>query len=163
MNSPLPTLQEHDLNGLLTAIARNQEDATLARFMEPHQWRVLSHYLQPCVLPQGHLLMAQGAFERKLYFLESGSLKVDLRTGTGLVQLAILAPGTVVGEGSFFSHLARNASVCAYSQCKVWELGPADFAALTKHHPSAALSLALALGAVLATRMLDLSKRVVVT
>ncbi len=161
MNSPLPKSQKHDLNGLVAAIARNKEDGTLARFMEPHQWSVLGDYLQPSELQQGHLLIAQGALERRLYFLESGSLKVDLKTGAGLLQLAILGPGTVVGEGSFFSHLARNSSVAAYSECKVWELGPADFAELSKRHPSVALALAMALGAILATRMLDLSRRVV--
>lgn len=163
MNSPPPTPQEHQLNGLLSAIARNPEDATLARFMLLPQWLVLSGYLQPAVLPQGHLLIAQGALDRRLYFLESGSLKVDLKTPAGLVQLALLAPGTVVGEGSFFSHLARNASVAAYSECKVWVLEPADFASLARRHPTVALTLSLALGAVLATRMLDLSKRAVVT
>ena len=81
----------------------------------------------------------------------------------GFVQLALLAPGTVVGEGSFFSHLARNSSVVAYSECKVWELSPVDFATLSKQHPTVALALAMALGAILASRMLDMSKRIAVT
>lgn len=162
MNSPLPMPKENDLTGLISAIARNQEDQTLAR-LEPHRWSVLGEYLQPSVLQQGHLLIAQGAIDRKLYFLESGSLKVDLKIGAGLVQLAILAPGTVVGEGSFFSQRARSSSVTAYSDCKVWALDPARFSLLSKNQPSVALALAMVLGAILATRMLDLSKRVVVT
>lgn len=163
MNSPLPKPQKHDLSSLIAAISRHKDDGALSRFMEPHQWSVLGDYLNPSVLQRGHLLISQGALDRKLYFLEAGSLKVDLKTDAGFVQLALLAPGTVVGEGSFFSHLARNSSVAAYSDCTVWELSPADFAALSKQHPTVALALSMALGAVLATRMLDLSKRIVVT
>lgn len=163
MNSPLPQPQKPDVSGLVAAISRNKEDGALARFLEPYRWSVLADYLHPSVLPQGHLLIAQGALDRKVYFLESGSLKVDLKTQEGFVQLALLAPGTVVGEGSFFSHLARNSSVVAYSECKVWELSPVDFATLSKQHPTVALALAMALGAILASRMLDMSKRIAVT
>ena len=164
MNSPLLPPQKPDVRGLIAAISRNKEDGTLARlFLETQRWNALADYLRPSVLQRGHLLISQGALDRKLYFLESGSLKVDLRTNTGFVQLAILAPGTVVGEGSFFSHLVRNSSVTAYSECKVWELSPEDFSTLSKQHPTVALALSMALGAILATRMLDLSKRIAVT
>lgn len=163
MNSPQPKSQKHDLSGLVAAISRHKDDGALGRLMEPHHWSVLGDYLHPSVLQRGHLLISQGALDRKLYFLEAGSLKVDLKTEAGLVQLAILAPGTVVGEGSFFSHLARNSSVSAYSECTVWELTPADFSILSKQHPTIALALSMALGAILATRTLDLSKRIAVT
>ena len=101
--------------------------------------------------------------DRKLYFLESGSLKVEIKTAAGFTQLAILAPGTVVGEGSFFSHLSRSSSVIAYSDCKVWELSTDGFALLSKQHPTVALALSMALGAIIATRMHDMSMRIAVT
>lgn len=151
------------MNGLIAAIAHNREDGTLARFLGPQHWYTLAEYLRSSVLERGHVLISQGATDRKLYFLESGSLKVDVKTEAGFVQLAILGPGTVVGEGSFFSHLTRTASVVAYSECKVWEFSPADFEVLSKQNPATALALAMALGAILATRMLDLSKRIAVT
>lgn len=151
------------MNGLIAAIAHNREDGTLARFLGPQHWYTLAEYLCPSVLERGHVLISQGATDRKLYFLESGSLKVDVKTEAGFVQLAILGPGTVVGEGSFFSHLTRTASVVAYSECKVWEFSPADFEVLSKQNPATALALAMALGAILATRMLNLSKRIAVT
>ena len=161
-----PTLaakQQHDVTGLVAAIARNKDDTTLARFLAQHRWSVLAGYIHPVVLKRGHVLISQGAQDRKLYFLESGSLKVDIRTEAGLVQLAILGPGTVVGEGSFFSHLSRNASVVAYSECKVWTMSPEDFSALSREHAAVALALSMALGAILATRMLDMSKRIAIT
>ena len=153
----------HDVSPLVAAIARNTDAGGLGKFLESYRWSVLAQYVQPATLPRGHLLIAQGARERALYFLESGDLKVDTKTSAGLVHLAILGPGTVVGEGSFFSGLPRNASVAAYSDCKVWEMALARFAALSHEHPNVALALSQALGAVLASRMLDMGTRLAVT
>jgi len=158
-----PLAQNSAVNGLITAIAHNTEDGVLAKHLGAQSWYIVADYLHPHAYERGHLLIGQGGQDRNLYFLESGNLKVDVKTGQGLLQLAILGPGTVVGEGSFFSRLPRNASVVAYSNCKVWELSPSDFEALAKRHPTVALSLSMALGAILATRMLDVSRRIAIT
>lgn len=158
-----PLAQNTAVNGLITAIAHNTEDGVLARHLGAQSWYIVADYLHPHAYERGHLLIAQGAADRNLYFLESGNLKVDVRTDQGPLQLAILGPGTVVGEGSFFSHLPRNASVVAYSNCKVWELNPADFETLGKKHPTVALSLSMALGAIVATRLADVSRRIAIT
>ena len=163
MESYNPLAQNTAVNGLITAIAHNKEDGVLVKHLGAQSWYIVADYLHPHDYERGHVLISQGASDRKLYFLESGNLKVDVRTDQGLLQLAILGAGTVVGEGSFFSHLPRNASVVAYSACKVWEMGPADFDALAKKHPSVALSLSMAISAIMATRMLDVSKRIAVT
>ena len=152
--------QKHDVSGLVAAITRNKEEGTLGRFLEAHRWTILGEHLHAASLPRGHLLISQGAMDRKLYFLESGSLKVEIKTAAGFTQLA---PGTVVGEGSFFSHLSRSSSVIAYSDCKVWELSTESFALLSKQHPTVALALSMALGAIIATRMHDMSMRIAVT
>lgn len=158
-----PLAQNVEVNGLISAISRNSEDGVLAKHLGSQSWYIVADYLHPHDYERGHVLISQGAQDRKLYFLETGNLKVDVRTDKGLLQLAILGNGTVVGEGSFFSHLPRNASVVAYSNCKVWEMGPDDFEALAKKHPSVALSLSMALSAIMATRMLDVSRRIAST
>jgi CRP/FNR family cyclic AMP-dependent transcriptional regulator len=163
MPSPNSSSNPADLRGLIAAVTRSTEGAGLNRFLDPTRWKVLVDYVRPAQHKRGELLIAQGDNDRKLYFVESGDLKVDLRTEKGIVHLAILGPGTVVGEGSFFSHAVRVATVSAYSDCKVWTLTPADFDNLSRHHPHVALAMAMALGAVLANRMLDLSKRSAVT
>lgn len=163
MNTPAPTSRSQDVNGLITAISRSTEDGPLARFLGAPSWYIVADYLQPRHFGKGQVLISQGAGDRNLFFLESGSLKVDVKTEAGFVQLALLGPGTVVGEGSFYSHLNRSASVLAYSDCKVWELSPTDFDVLAKKHPNVALSLCMALSAVMATRMLDVSRRIAVT
>ena len=156
-------VEQPDTRALVAAIARSAPDGGLGRFLESFRWSVLSTFVRPLNQQRGHLLIAQGDKDRKLYFLESGSLKVDIRTESGLLQLALLGPGSVVGEGSFFSHYARSASVSAYSDCTVWEMTPQDFAQLSRQHPNVALALSMALGAVMASRMLDLSQRIAVT
>lgn len=163
MDTTAPILQNPAVNGLITAISRNTEDGVLAKHLGAQSWYIVADYLHPHQFPRGHLLIAQGAMDRNIYFLEAGNLKVDVKTDKGLLQLAILGAGTVVGEGSFFSHLPRNASVLTYTDCKVWEMSPADFEMLGKKHPTVALSLSMALSAILATRMLDVSKRIAIT
>ncbi len=163
MTTSASTSQRPDTSALVAAITRNKESGSIGQFLESFRWSVLGAYVKPSTLQRGHLLIAQGDRDRKLYFLESGNLKVDIRTEGGLLQLAVLGAGNVVGEGSFFSRLARNASVSAYSDCTVWELTPQDFDKLSHEHPNIALALAMALGAVLASRMLDMSKRIAVT
>jgi CRP/FNR family transcriptional regulator, cyclic AMP receptor protein len=163
MNMLNPNSQRPGVDGLITAISRSKEDNTLSRFLGAQSWYIVADYLSSRQFARGHVLLFQDGMDRKLYFLESGSLKVDVKTDAGFAQLAILGPGTVVGEGSFFSHLGRNASVMAYDDCKVWELDPSDFDALSKKHPAVALNLAMALGAILASRMHNVSRRISVT
>lgn len=163
MNSFNPLAQNSAVNGLITAISRNTEDGVLSKHLGAQSWYIVADHLHAHQYERGHLLIAQGAQDRNLYFLESGNLKVDVKTDKALMQLAILGAGTVVGEGSFFSRLPRSASVVAYSSCKVWSMSPEDFEALSKKHPTVALSLAMALGAIVASRMVDVSKRIAST
>lgn len=163
MNFSTTPSKTPDVSALAAAIVRHKEPGSLGAFLERHYWSVLGAYTRPMLLQRGHLLIAQGDTDRNIYFIESGNLKVDMRTHSGLVQLAIIGPGNVAGEGSFFSHQTRTASVSVYSDCKVWEMTPANFESLSKQHPAVALALAMALGAVLASRMLDISNRIALT
>lgn len=162
MTSPTSNPQHADVAGLIAAIARNTEPGGLAKHLEPFRWKVLADYVHPIQHQRGELLIAQGDMDRKLYFVESGDLKVDMHSPKGIIHLAIVGPGSVVGEGSFFSHLARSASVSAYSGCKVWVMAPSDFDKLSHDNPNVALAVSMALGTILATRMLDMSKRLAV-
>jgi CRP/FNR family cyclic AMP-dependent transcriptional regulator len=157
-NSPKP-----DISALLTAIRGNQVDDSMARFMPAAAWQVLFDYLTVEDLERGHILTAMGALDRTVYFLESGTLRIHYSKVPGEVVIATLRPGSVVGEGAFFSHLERNATVQAMTSCRVWSLTPSRFDDLRKQHAEVALSLVMALGAAVASRMLDVTKRAVVT
>ncbi len=161
-NTPTNALSR-DLSGLIAAVARTKAEGGLGQFLEDYRWPTLAPFLHPHVLARSHLLISQGDHDRKLYFVESGNLKVDMKVDAGLVQLAIVGPGSVVGEGSFFSQRTRNASVSAYSDSRVWSMNPEDFDELSRQQPRMALALAMAVGAVLASRMLDIGQRIAIT
>ena len=76
---------------------------------------------------------------------------------------AVVNAGSLLGEGAFFSHLPRSASVHAGSLSRLWCLTPLRFRELSQRHPAVALELTVAMSAVLARRMYNRPKRVAVT
>ncbi|MGE0329078.1 MAG: Crp/Fnr family transcriptional regulator [Ramlibacter sp.] len=163
MNAPLRTPLKFDVHGLAQAMAQNQTNDRLSCTLTTAQWEMLGSYMQPFALAQGQVLIDQGAADRTLYLLESGSLSVHYEDDKGRVRLAIVAPGSAVGEGAFFTHNPRNATVQAAAPSKVWCLTPIRFAELSNRHPNIALELAMALGSLLGRRLVNKPKRVAVT
>ncbi|MGE0499227.1 MAG: Crp/Fnr family transcriptional regulator [Ramlibacter sp.] len=163
MNAPLRTPLKFDVQGLIQAIGQNQTNDNFPVSLTPTQWDMLASYMQPFALAQGQVLIEQGAMDRTIYLLESGSLSVHYEDDKGRVRLAIVAPGSVVGEGAFFTHHARNATVQAAGPCKIWSLTPIRFAELTNRQPNIALELAMALGSLLGRRLVNKPKRIAVT
>jgi CRP-like cAMP-binding protein len=127
------------------------------------QWRQLAEYLQPVSLPQGQVLIERGVKDRIVYFVESGSLSVHFQDSRQRVRMAMVGAGSLLGEGAFFSHLPRSATVNAGSDCRVWSLTPLRFRELSTRHTEIALALTVAMAAVLARRMHNKPKRVAVT
>jgi CRP/FNR family cyclic AMP-dependent transcriptional regulator len=152
-----------DVSRLVAAVHANKGDDTLARFMPDKAWDALAPYLSMEKVERGHILIAQGALDRTLYFVESGVLRVHRGHSNTELQLAVLGPGAVVGEGSFFSEIERNATVQATQTSVLWALTPGRFKALSKADPPTALALSMALGAVLSTRMLDVARKISIT
>ena len=153
MNVSLPIGSKVNLQGLLDAIAQATADDSMTNPLTPAQWDVLAAYLLPVVLPAGQVLFSQGATDRTLYLIESGSLSVHFQDEKERLRLAMVAPGSVLGEGAFFSHRARSATVQASAPCKLWGLTALRFTELSNRQPAIALSLVMAAGAVLAKRL----------
>ena len=120
MNVSMPVASKVDLHGLIDAITQASADDSMTNPLAPAQWDVLSSYLLPVVLPAGQVLFSQGATDRTLYLVESGSLSVHYQDEKERLRLAIVGPGSVVGEGAFFSHRVRSATVQASAPCKLW-------------------------------------------
>ena len=110
------------IQDLCRAIAQNTSYDAFAPAFTAQQWETLGAYLQPFDLPAGQVLIDQGAIDRTLFFIERGALSVHLIGDKGQMQLAILNPGSVVGEGAFFSRLPRSANVVATGAARVWRL-----------------------------------------
>ncbi|MED5620898.1 cyclic nucleotide-binding domain-containing protein [Ideonella sp. BN130291] len=143
-----------DIQQLVDAVQTlNAEDAYRVR-LTPDQWRTVASYLTRHDIRAGDLLIQQGDRERTMYLLEQGSLQVFLNKGApGANRIAILRPGSVVGEPALFGDGPRMANVEAMSPCVVWALRGPRLDELAARLPAVAFEVLRAAGAVLAVRM----------
>jgi len=152
-----------EIRRMAAACLENGREPALGKHLHADAWAQLLPYLHPTQIAASQVLISQGASDRTVYFIESGSLSVHYEDAAGRIRLAVVGAGSAVGEGSFFSHAPRNATVQAASPSQVWAMTPPRFTELAKHHPQTALAVTLALGALVAERMLDRRKRISVT
>ena len=152
-----------ELLPLAQAIAANQNDDAMVDVLSEAQWQALNGYLQPLTLASGQILIERGATDRGVYWIESGAVSVHYEDEKGRLRIALVGPGGLLGEGGFFSHLSRQATVQASSPSRLWALTPMRFTELGNRQPAIALALTLAIGSVLARRVGNRRRRVAVT
>lgn len=163
MNAVQPSAARFDIQDLAQATrACNALDA-LPLNLTDAQWRTLADHLQPVSLARGQVLIEQGVKDRTVYLVESGSLTVHFEDDRDRIRIAMVGAGSLLGEGAFFSHLPRSATVQAGSDCRLWCLTPLRFRELCTRHPDVAVELTVAMSAVLARRLYNKPKRVAVT
>ena len=163
MNIPLPLPAALEVQGLIDAIGHNRGEDGLILVLSQSQWETLANYMQPVSMAAGQILFKQGAADRTLYLVESGTLSVHFEDRQGRIRLAMVGAGSAVGEGGFFSHLPRSATVQVGSACRLWSLSPMRFSELGNRKPEIALQLAMAAGAVVAKRLINSKFRAAVT
>ena len=163
MHFPPAPPSPSDLHQLVQAITHNPAEDTLTNSLTAAQWELLTGYLQLCVLVPGEVLITCGAADRAVYFVESGSLSVHFEDESQRIRLAIVGPGSIVGEGAFFSHRPRSATVQAVAECRLWSLASIRFTELSNRQPAVAVALAMAAGSVLAKRLGSRKRRVATT
>lgn len=163
MNAPLRAPVRFDVQGLVQAIAHNHSSDSFQPALAPTQWELLGTYLQPFALKQGQVLIEQNAQDRTVYLIESGNLSVHYEDDKGRVRLAVVGPGSAVGEGAFFTRLPRNATVQAATPAKIWCLTPIRFTELSNRQPALALEIAMALGSLVSRRLANRPRRIAVT
>ncbi|RYF21620.1 MAG: cyclic nucleotide-binding domain-containing protein [Comamonadaceae bacterium] len=163
MNAVMTPSPKQDLQGLIQAISQADADDSMSNLLTTEQWDLLSPYLLPLSMPSGQVLFAQGTNDRTLYLVESGSLSVHYEDEKARLRLAIVGQGSIVGEGAFFSHRPRSATVQTASPSRLWSLTALRFSELANRQPAIALQLAMASGAVLAKRLGNRRRRVAAT
>ena len=163
MNAPLRNPVKFDVQGLVRAIAQNHSNDSFQPSLTATQWDILGSYLQPFAVSSGQVLIEQNSTDRTLYLIETGSLSVHYEDSKGRVRLAMVGPGSVVGEGAFFTRQPRSATVQAAVPGKLWCLTPIRFTELSNRQPNLALELAMALGALVSRRLVNKPKRPAVT
>jgi len=152
-----------DIKALAAAMRQSNALDALPLNLSEAQWNTLAGYLQPVMLRQGQALIEQGVKDRTVYLVESGTLTVHYEDSHDRIRIAVVGEGSLLGEGAFFSHLPRSATVSAGSDCRLWCLTPLRFRELCTRAPEIALELTVAMSAVLARRMYNKPKRVAVT
>lgn len=134
---------------LVAAIGALESKDALQCKLTLQEWKALAPYLSVRFLKAGDPLMHEGDCERELFILADGELEVTILGNS----IATLGPGTVVGEGTFFSGSTRSATVTPSQPGVAWGLSWEKFEALTHKHPKLAVDLVKGLAAVLAVRM----------
>jgi len=163
MDSKPSSEAKADIKQLIAACMQNDSEPAIGQHIKAAHWELLGSYLQPTLLSPGQVLITKGANDRAVYFVESGSLTVHLEDSAGKVRMAIIGPGSAVGEGSFFSHLPRKANVQATTGSQVWAMAPMRFSEMSNRQPAVALAVTMALGGLVASRAVDKRKRVSIT
>ncbi|MCZ4501057.1 MAG: Crp/Fnr family transcriptional regulator [Marmoricola sp.] len=160
---PPPVPSALAVQGLIDAVSNNLGEDGLILPLSPTQWETLANYMQPLTMAAGQILFKQGAADRTLYLVESGTLSVHFEDKQGRIRLAIVGAGSAVGEGGFFSQRPRSATVQVGSACTLWSLSTTRFTELSHRKPEIALQVAMAAGAVVAKRLANSKFRGAVT
>ena len=96
---------------------------------------------EPLSCSQGAVLISEGDESRALFIVESGSLIVSKRTGSGERQLGIIEAGDVVGEIAFVDQRPRSATVMIREDARLLKLGHAEVMHALADHPAALADL----------------------
>lgn len=107
------------------------------RFLSGEELDTICPFLQLRRWPAGSVLMQEGEPGAFMGFLVAGNLAVRKETlfAGKHILLAILEPGTMVGEISVVAHEQRNASVVATEESTLLELTSDDFEVLVTQDP----------------------------
>lgn len=158
-----PASLPFDIRDLRDAVETAQLTDAVPLRLDDDQWRLISSCMTPGELKRGEVLIQQGARDQALYLVESGQLTVHMEDSKGRILLATVGPGSVVGEGAFFSHGPRNATAQAARDSRLWRLSPSRWAELSRQQPAISLQVVTALACVIARRVVHKARRVAVT
>ena len=134
---------------LVSAIGALDATDALQCKLTLQEWKLLAPYLSIRFLKPGDPLMHEGHNDRELFILAEGELEVTLQGS----NVATLRPGSVVGEGAFFSGAPRSATVTPTQPGVAWGLSWEKFEAMTQKHPRLSVDLVKGLASVMAIRM----------
>jgi NTE family protein len=112
--------------------------------------RLIASHLRRQSFPKGSVVFREGDFGDTMYIVESGEVMV-MGQATG-ETIAMLGPGSFVGEISLLLAQPRTASLEVTIDAQLWALNKNDFETLISTRPSMALEM-----------MRELSKRLVRT
>ncbi len=119
----------------------------------PQDWARLLAQSTTQRLQPGDVLMHVGDVDRALYIVASGDLEVLVPARRSTVRVAVVRPGSILGELAFFDASPRSATVRALTQVEVHRLSLDNFDRLAAQDPELARAIIFDLGRILATRL----------
>ncbi|GMT50156.1 MAG: hypothetical protein IEMM0008_1695 [bacterium] len=82
------------------------------------------------------IIVEEGAVDKTLYLIYSGSVRVLKKTDMGEeVEIAFITAGNYFGEFSLIDHEPRSASVVAFEDSLVYQLNLLSYTELCRLHP----------------------------
>lgn len=148
-----------NIDELITTTRTLAGDEAFRPRFTAQQWQQFSPYLSQHEIRGGELLIKQGDTDRTMYLLARGTLQVYAIGAPAGTRIAILRPGSIVGEPGLFVDGPRIANVEAMGECVVWALRAPRFEELGQRLPALALEVLRAAGAVMALRMRAITSR----
>lgn len=120
---------------------------------DDHAWNWLLRGMTASVHREGETIIAAAESDRRLCLLVEGRAEVAVRRPDGThQQIAILEPGTVMGEQSFVDGSPRSAQVTALTACTVRSLTARQFGKLKVDDPHLALEVITDLARIISLR-----------
>lgn len=87
-------------------------------------------------LKKGESLVKEGEHSNSMYWVQSGTLRLFKKKGSGFIELGVVHSGEVVGEMSFLDNQPRSASVEALQPCDIVEIPRGKFEEFINAQPS---------------------------
>ena len=104
-------------------------------------------------LEPGTPLVTEGQQATDLYILLEGEVEVMAPMNQDWVRVAVLGPGSAIGEMAFVDGLPRSARVIATTACSVLQITRDSFQTFAQREPNLAISFVLELSKTVAFRL----------
>jgi CRP-like cAMP-binding protein len=127
----------------------------------PDEWAKLIDHTEARRFAAGDLVVREGSSAQELHIVTRGRLEVLVEGGKrgGLRRIALIDPGFVFGEQSFFDGQPRSASVRALSAGEIRTLALAAFEVLGAKEPALARAVLFDLARILSLRLRQATER----
>ena len=137
------------------------DEALLLPNWQDQDWKQLFRFVSVRSLAPGDALIRHGEPDNTIYLVLHGQLEVIVPgSGISMGRVALVGPGSVLGELAFFDGGPRSASAWALGDCGVAAMTYDQYGAFEKANPTLARDLVLALGRVLAMRLRRTNARI---
>ena len=101
----------------------------------------------------GTMLVLEGQQANDLYILLEGEVEVMAPMDGHWVRVAVLGPGSAIGEMAFLDDLPRSARVIAATTCSVLQISRESFQEFSLREPKLALAFVLELSKIVSFRL----------